>query len=221
VTPRTTLPASEVTAVLVTRGDVNMQPILDALPPEFEVVIWDNSTRPYDAGVYGRYVAIAEATRPVIFFQDDDCLLAPETFETLLAEYRPGWVVGNAIDDPVRLAKYHDTTLLGWGCAFDRELPAQAFAKYERYFPIDLDFKRGMGAEIVFPMLTPTVTVTCGIEWLDDGGPVLERPNRMWRQPNFYAELDFWLARARDVATANAAANRGENVPPGKWTGSV
>ena len=45
-----------------------------SIPPEYEVVVWDNSRRPYDAGVFGRYLGIVEATRPVIVFQDDEQL---------------------------------------------------------------------------------------------------------------------------------------------------
>jgi hypothetical protein len=48
-------------------------------------------------------------------------------------------------------------------------------------------------------MLTPSKTITHGVEWLDEDGPVLERPNRMWKQPAFYERLDAALARARDV----------------------
>ena len=98
------------TAIIVTRGDVALQPIIDTLPYS-NIVIWDNSTRPYDAGVFGRYLAISEATRPVVFVQDDDCIV--HCHAELLAAYEPGVVVGNAFDDRVRLAKFHDTTLLG------------------------------------------------------------------------------------------------------------
>ncbi len=186
-----------VTAVLVTRGDVDLAPIIATFPFEYDVVIWDNSTRPYNAGVFGRYVALAEVARPVVYFQDDDCLVY--CHEALLAAYEPGIVVGNAFDDPVRLAKYHDTTLLGWGCLFDKELPWRAFREYARFYPLDWDFMTGLGAEITFPMLTPSKTITEGVEWLDDGGPVLERPNRMWKQPGFYPRLDAALERAREV----------------------
>lgn len=190
---------SVTTAVLVTRGDVNMEPILESLPKAMDVVIWDNSKRPYDAGVYGRYVAIAEASRQFIYFQDDDCLLSPETFQALADAFTTSYVVGNAFDDAERLHRYRETTLLGWGALFHRDLPFKAFTKYERYFPIDEEFKRGLGAEIVFPMLTPNRTITCGVEWLDDDGPVLERPNRMWKQPGFYESTRMWLERARWV----------------------
>jgi hypothetical protein len=185
-----------VTPVLVTRGDVPLDQILATLPYA-PAVIWDNSTRPYDAGVFGRYLALAEVTTPVAFVQDDDCIV--RCHDELLAAYEPGMVVGNAFDDPVRLAKYHDTTLLGWGALFDTDLPWAAFRAYARFHPFDWEFMTGLGAEVTFPMLTPSRTITHGVEWLDEDGPVLERPNRMWKAPGFYERLDAALGRAREV----------------------
>ncbi len=214
----------DVTAVLVTRGDVKMGQILDSIPPEWPVVLWNNASHSLanptwqrwpantsrypsygpsgpasDQKVWGRYEALSLVETPLAFFQDDDCLLRPETFEALLEAWEPGYVVGNAFDDPVRLAKYHDTTLLGWGSVFEKHLPFKAFDRYATFGPVDDVFKTGLGAEITFPMLTPSKTITHGIEWLDDDGPVLERPNRMWKQPSFYKELDAWLTHARWV----------------------
>jgi hypothetical protein len=102
-------------------------------------------------------------------------------------------------DDPARLSYYHDTTLLGWGSLFDRWMPWTAFVNYQLYYPTDWEFRTSLGAETVFPMLSRTKTIIEGIEWLDQDGPVLERPNRMWKQPGFYEERDFWMARAREV----------------------
>lgn len=188
----------DVTAVLVTRGDVDLAPIVETLPYG-EIVVWDNAARPVDYGVFGRYVAIAEATRPLIYFQDDDCLVA--CHDALLAAWEPGYVVGNAFDDAERLRRYAGTTLLGWGSIFEADLPGRAFAEYARHYPLEelwmLTPSRGLGAEIVFPMLTPSKTITHGVTWLDQDGPVLERPNRMWKQPTFYEDTRRWMARAR------------------------
>jgi hypothetical protein len=190
----------DVSAVLVTRGDVDMQAIIDSLPYG-ETVVWDNSTRPVNYGVFGRYMAIFEATKSVIYFQDDDCLVT--CHEELLAAYEPGVVTGNAFDDPGRLHRYEGTTLLGWGSIFDREMPLSAFLKYGLHFPVHELWEengnphRGLGAEIIFPVLSRNKTITHGIQWLDQEGPVLERENRMWKQPGFYEATEFWLARGR------------------------
>jgi hypothetical protein len=188
---------AQVSAVLVTRGDVDMQPIIDSLPYG-QVIVWDNSKRPVDYGVFGRYVAIHEATQPVIYFQDDDCIV--HCHDELMAAYEPGVVVGNAFDDPHRLKRYEGTTLLGWGALFDWSLPFLAFAHYARYWPFDWEFMTSLGAEIVFPMVSKTKTITHGVEWLvEEDGPVLERENRMWKQPDFYEETEWWMVRARHL----------------------
>lgn len=196
------LDPSQVSAVLVTIGDVDLTPICESFPPEYEVVVWDNSSRPVDYKVFGRYMGIHEATRPVIFFQDDDCLLSPEQHQVMLDAYEPGVVTGNMIyDDPVWARRYHDTTLLGWGAIFDRDLPFDAFARYERYYPTDWAFMISPGgAEVVFPMLSRTKTVIAGATWLGElGHEVFGRPNRMSNQPKFLETRLKWLARAREV----------------------
>ncbi len=200
----------DVSAVLVTRGDVDLEPIIETLPFG-ELVIWDNATRPVDYGVFGRYVAIAETTRPLVYFQDDDCLVS--CHEQLLEAWEPGYVVGNAFDDKERLKRYEGTTLLGWGSLFEADLPWQTFTEYARHHPMEelwmgwsidrLDHDiwdlAGLGAEIVFPMLTPSRTITHGVTWLDEDGPVMERENRMWKQRDFYRALDWWMDRARSI----------------------
>ncbi len=193
----------DITAVLVTRGDVDLEPIIETLPYG-AIVIWDNSQRPVDYGVFGRYVALSEVRTPLVYFQDDDCLVS--CHDALLAAWESGYDVGNAFDDKERLARYAGTTLLGWGALFDVDLPWRAFLRFAREWPLEELWQTGefrgqggLGAEIVFPMLTPNKTITHGVEWLDEGGPVLERSNRMWKQPGFYEATRWWMDRARSL----------------------
>ena len=82
-----------VTAVLVTRGNVDIWPVLDSLPDEWQVVIWDNGGRCLrikdanndmlirgetitDVSVYGRYAAIEHASNDLIYVQDDDVIVS-------------------------------------------------------------------------------------------------------------------------------------------------
>ena len=177
-----------------------MAPILNTLPPEVEPVVWDNSVEE-DHGVYGRYMAIHRTTRPVIITQDDDCLV--RNWEQLLEAYEPGLVVGNMRDDPARLRFYRDTTMLGWGAIFDRELPFLAFARYARFFPITWEWMTSCGAEITFPMLTRNRTIPVDPDWLAEGDQmVFGRSNRMSNQEGFYRARDEDLKRARHVRDA-------------------
>lgn len=199
---RTTIDPSQVAAVVPTRGDVDMTPIVASFPPEYEVVVWDNSVRP-NYGVFGRYMGILETTRPVIYTQDDDCVLSPDRHRALLAEYEPGVVVGNMIyEDPQWRKTYRDTTQLGWGALFDRTLPFHAFMRYATVHPIGREFMLSAGgAEVVFPMLSRTKTVVVGAEWLVDvdGETVFGRGNRMSNQSGFRQERLGWLDEARKV----------------------
>ncbi len=85
-----------VSAVIVTRGDVDLQPVLDSLPGEWETIVWVNSgplalintpgtyskwltereRELPDLSVYGRYAAIEWASNDMIYVQDDDVIVS-------------------------------------------------------------------------------------------------------------------------------------------------
>jgi hypothetical protein len=81
-----------VSAIIVTRGDVGLRPIIDSLPHEWEIVVWDNGAHQIsvnnhereeplwypceDLAVYGRYAAIEHASHDLIYLQDDDCIVS-------------------------------------------------------------------------------------------------------------------------------------------------
>lgn len=86
-----------VSVVIPTRGDVDMQPVLDSFPPEWETVVYDNGagrvevitpghsnggrlTRAKDLlpdlSVYARYAAIEYASYELCFTQDDDVIVS-------------------------------------------------------------------------------------------------------------------------------------------------
>jgi hypothetical protein len=188
-----------VCAVLVTRGDVDMNPIVDELPYG-EFVIWNNSLMK-DLGLWGRYFAIGMTEKPVIYFQDDDCLV--RNHQALMDAWQPGHVVGNFRRDKARERYYHDTTLLGWGSLFERHLPWNAWNRFV-FNGGTLDPNDHLAMEFTWPVLTPTIKVLVDIkeggdvEWLrDNGEDVFGRPDRMSQQPGFYEHIDRVLATAR------------------------
>lgn len=117
-----------VSAVIVTRGDVDLDPILDELPDEWQVIVWDNastrSTRPNvtwwppntvrhytfavreevdeDRMVKGRYDAIEYATGDLIYVQDDDVLVSDP--ERIVAK----WIEQHENDAGGRMPRYTD-----------------------------------------------------------------------------------------------------------------
>ncbi|HEY1309299.1 MAG TPA: hypothetical protein VGF24_37425 [Vicinamibacterales bacterium] len=143
--------ADDVTAVIVTRGDCDIEPILASLIFD-KVCIWDNKVAK-DLGAYGRYEAIAHFVHTnVVYAQDDDCVVAPEDQYRLIDAYEPGTLTALM---PAERTDYHDTVLIGWGSIFDRAMPALAFQKWiEAGHEIESREFRVVGADFVFPILS-------------------------------------------------------------------
>jgi hypothetical protein len=126
----------QVSAVLVTRGDVDLSPVLATLPFD-DVVIWDKTKRPEDYFIWSRYVAMQEAKHDVVYVQDDDCLTDPAV---IASQYRPGFITANV--PPERRDFYRDgVTLIGWGSVFHRSM-ATVFNRYLKRWPMDELFMR-------------------------------------------------------------------------------
>lgn len=186
--------AHEVSAVLVTRGDIDMSPIIESLPFD-DIVVWDNSRRTHDLRVFGRYAGIEEAKRDVIYVQDDDCLLSPEGLHMMLAAYDPRLLIAN-MPAPFR-AHYSDSCLVGFGALFHRELPADAFTRWSAHHSAETDaFARC--CDVVFTTLTES-------RWCDapySNMAYAFGEDRMWRQPDHVGERTRMLDAARAIRDA-------------------
>lgn len=187
--------AADVTAVIVTRGDVDLDPVLDSLIFP-HVVVWDNLARMGEgvgAGAFGRYVALAEA-QPVAYAQDDDCLVDPVDQQRLVDAYEPG--ILTVLMPPGRV-DYTDTVLIGWGSIFDRTLPLDAFDRWKvAGYAVDSTEFAVVGADFVFPMLTPWKRLDA--EHVDL--PHAHGPNRTWGSwPDYAAVKARYLADARRI----------------------
>lgn len=175
-----TFDRSQVGVALVTRGDVDMAPIVATLPFT-EIVVWNNRNED-DLGVYGRYAAVAQLERPVVLTLDDDTILPTETIDALLAAYRPGVVVCNV---PERFrGRYTDSGLLGFGAVFDRSLVARAF---DRFAAATNGIDQGWfqrTSDIVLTMLNDLVFVD--LPYVELG--YASDDSRMWKQPGHFEE---------------------------------
>lgn len=208
----------DVSAVLVTRGDVGLNTILNTLgacPSIREVIVYNNEgqiERYADGGlfidggtvylshpdlaVYGRYRGIESAHHPVIYVQDDDCLIDAEA---IIARYEAGRLVANMPQS--RWADYPDSTMVGWGAVFDRDLPQRAWDKFNRANVRTADgsdihpvFLRT--ADVVFSALVPRTVIDVGFQHL----PWAEDPARaMFKQPGHKAERDWILDLCRQL----------------------
>lgn len=157
-------------AVIPTRGDVELEPIVRHLQQFPEVVRIHIESSP---NVYGRYVGIERLhEHPIIYTQDDDCIT---DLQPLIDAYEPGVIV-NAMT-PEHAAQYPGrVTLVGFGAIFDRVMVA-ALHGWEQ----DALFLRE--ADRVFTALHPHKTVFPKIDIL----PCATAGNRLCRQPEHHA----------------------------------
>ncbi len=147
----------DVTAVIVTRGNVPLDEILASLIFP-HVKVWDNSRHP-DLGAFGRYVAAAAVETPYVYFQDDDLIVLRPWQERLLAEYEDGHLVTNMPTDDYRApgtrTYMHHLVWQGWGsvCA-----TAQVMESHARWLAegesIDKDYLI-VGGDVIFGTLMP------------------------------------------------------------------
>jgi hypothetical protein len=122
----------KISAVIPTKGDVDLQPILSGLPAD-EVIVVNAPGR----GLYARYEAIEQAKHDVIYTQDDDCLVDASA---VVAEYEPGAVTCNM--PSWKRPEYPDgIALVGWGAVFHRNM-VKVFGRYLSRFPADDLFLR-------------------------------------------------------------------------------
>ena len=170
----------KVSAVLVTRGDVDITTILNSLPFD-DVVVWNNAERE-DLQCYGRFAAIAEAKHDYIYTQDDD-LLVP--IPSLVRGFRQGV-------DAVFANRPHgeEWRFLGCGAIFHRSLAD--FSAYTDMYGFDAEFCRV--ADVVFAYQHPYRSEWFG--YLDFPWQTAE--NRMYRQGDHYLVRE--RARARTLA---------------------
>lgn len=157
----------DVSAVLVTRGDVDIDPIVASLPFD-DIIVWDNSKRTHDWQCYGRFAAIEEARHDLIYTQDDDCLCPAQA----LADAYDGTMLVNVPAD--------EKPLTAWGAVFHRHTVEDAFERYLSVHPFEPFFWRT--CDVIHTSLTPWRRHHLGhmdFEWAS-------APNRMYHQPNHY-----------------------------------
>lgn len=126
----------DVTACLVTRGDQPdaMQRIVESLIFP-RIIVWDNSVRD-DWKCGGRYMAAAESSTDLVYFQDDDVIVPESTQEALLDQYDGEdclavWGHGDTPDG------YDDLPLVCGGAIVNRHVLPEIIATYAAHYPLD------------------------------------------------------------------------------------
>lgn len=122
---------SEITAVIVTRGDRDIRQVVQSLDAFNEVIAFDNSKLAKDMMVFGRFLAARGARNEHVYWQDDDCLVDSAA---LVAQYQPDEILVNMPAN--RRQEYAGTgiQLLGWGTV----APRASVEVFEQYFKTHL-----------------------------------------------------------------------------------
>ncbi len=137
-------------AVIVTRGDVDLSPILSTLRDADEIVI-----RKGHEGVWERWEAALEAAHEIVYTQDDDCVVnVDEVMAAALthraelvravpatAQYIPSAMVCN-MPAWKRYEYPDDIALVGWGACFHKAHVRKALVEYRSAFEPDALFRR-------------------------------------------------------------------------------
>lgn len=117
---------SKVSAVLVTKGDVDLSRILESVYAAgiTDMVVWDNSERE-NLSCYGRYEGIDEAKHDWIYHQDDDLVAPVADILACVDPKRDRWtIVANNRPD-------EGWPLTAMGVVFHRSL-AECFDEYHQ-----------------------------------------------------------------------------------------
>lgn len=205
--------------MIVTKGNVDLLPVLDSLIFR-DIVIWDNSVEEPDEMTYGRVRALELARHAVIWSQDDDIIHTAEAQAAIVAAYQPGVLTGCMWGEWSDGAKaqgivdgYDDLVFPGSGSVYDSAVPRLAVQQYLGWFPLD-DFFR-LWCDTIVGIVAPTEALDIRFEAL----PWAEDEDRMCNLPNAVALKTEAIRRGRWVrsmvkqdahAIYMAEAKRGE-----------
>ncbi len=157
------LDPAQVSAVLVTRGNIDLTDIQESIQSAGieDTVIWDNSQRE-NLSCYGRYAGIEEARNPWIYHQDDDLVAPVAAILELVDPLRDRHtIVANNRPDESWL-------LTAMGVVFHRDL-ADCFARYTARYGDGPAFHRV--SDVVFAYQHPCRRVSLGyrdLPWASD-----------------------------------------------------
>lgn len=170
-----------VSAVIVTRGNLTqaqMDEVMEPLQCFGEVLIWDNLRRAWDYGPYGAYMAVKEAQNPLIYFQDDDCVVSSP--EALLHSWQPNHIVCNMAPEFQQAYARKPDVLIGFGSVFPKSLVQPTFARYFTHYKLDAVTMREPNR--IFTALNRKNIITVHVPVRNM--PYASDPTRLWKQPD-------------------------------------
>ena len=191
------LSPSEVSAVIVTRGDVDLSPVLESLIFD-DIVVWDNSRSEQDQMTFGRVLAGRRARNEIVYSQDDDLIHTREAQEQIVASYAEGVLSGCMWPEWSAGAKkqgiengYDDLVFPGSGSISDLWLWEECISEYLEEWPAD-DFFR-LWSDTIIGIIAPTRQLDIRFRIL----PCADADNRMAHLPDAVANKTEAIRRAR------------------------
>ena len=179
----------DITAVIVTRGNVPLAPILATLPYP-RVIVWDDMERG-SKGCYGRYLAAEEAETDVIYFQDDDLIFRGH--EELLAAWEPEKLIVNMPSPWYESYAHLGQALVGAGSLCPKGFWREPFARYLSRYPEDDLFLTY--CDFIFGQLAPHVRYDFGYEPFN----YANAEGRIFSAPNAAARRRIAITRGREL----------------------
>ncbi len=200
------LTPSEVSAVIVTKGNVDLTPVLESLIFD-DVVVFDNSANAFDQKTYGRVIgARSMARNPFIYSQDDDIIHTPVNQARILYAYEEGFMSGCMWPDWSAGSKkqgipngYDDLVFPGSGSISEISLWEDCVDEYLAEWPMD-DFFR-LWSDTIIGIIAPTHQLDIRFEAL----PCADDEDRMANMPDGVEQKTEAIRRARLVRDGVAA----------------
>lgn len=189
----------QVSAVIVTRGNMPLAPVISSLEQFDEIVIWDNSVEE-NLMTYGRVAALERCSNEIVYSQDDDITHSPENLRAILDAYQPGVLTGcmwREWSDGARAQGiqngYDDLVFPGSGSVYHRITPYAAADRYLAHHPADDFFL--LWADTIIGILAPTQQLDIRFEAL----PEAEADYRMCNLPDAVEQKTEAIRRAREI----------------------
>ena len=186
-----------VSAVIVTRGDVDLTPVLESLIFD-DIVVWDNSVESSDEMTYGRILACVRAKHGVVYSQDDDIIHTAENQLAIVSRFKPGVLTGCMWADwSAGAAKqgiqggYDDLVFCGSGSVYEPDTVWGAASQYIDMYGFD-DFFR-LWCDTIVGVIAPTQPLDIRFAELAHA----EDDNRMCNLPDAVALKTEAIRRAR------------------------
>lgn len=196
------LTPADVTAVIVTKGNVDLAPVLASVADFQEIIVWNNAANSLgrDLKTYGRVMAARRSMTEWVWSQDDDIVHTPEAHREILAAARdftltgcmwPEWSQG-ARDQGIEDG-YDDLVFPGSGSISQVDLWDDCIAEYLAEFEED-DFFH-LWCDTIIGVIAPTQQLDIRFEAL----PCADDPDRMANMPDAVALKTEAIRRARQI----------------------